>query len=59
MSFIKFIRSIFVKEEVKPIAEPVVETVAAPIVEIPEAVAEQIAGEAVVVKKKKYVKKKK
>jgi hypothetical protein len=62
MSFIKFIRSFFVKKEVKPVVEESApEIVAEPIVEIPEAVAEQIAGEAVIVtpKKKKPSKKKK
>jgi hypothetical protein len=76
MKFLNFLRSLlFGKKEQTPIApaykanlavdesklEPIVEPEKAPIVEIPEAVAEKIAGEAVVVtpKKKKPSKKKK
>lgn len=76
MKFLNFLRSLlFGKKEQTPIAPaytanlvvdeselaPIVEPEKAPIVEIPESVAEQIAGEAVVVapKKKKYIKKKK
>lgn len=74
MKFLNFLRSLlFGKKEQTPIAPaytanlvvdeselaPIVEPEKAPIVEIPEVVADKIAGEAVVVKKKKYVKKKK
>jgi hypothetical protein len=77
MKFLNFLRSLFSskKKEQAPIAPaytadlavdesalaPIVEPEKAPIVEIPEVVAEQIAGEAVIVtpKKKKPSKKKK
>jgi hypothetical protein len=66
MKFLNFLRSfVFKKKEQAPIAPEFIasvvveESTSEPIVEIPEAVAEQIAGEAVVIKKKKYVKRKK
>jgi hypothetical protein len=62
MKFLNFLRSfLFGKEEQTPIvpASVVVEESVSPsIVEIPESVAEQLANEAVVIKKKKYNKKK-
>jgi hypothetical protein len=64
MKFLNFLRSFLFGEKVQapiaPVADVVVEhSTAEPIVEIPDSVADQLAGEAVVVKKKKYVKKKK
>lgn len=74
MKFLNFLRSLlFGKKEQTPIAPaytanlvvdeselaPIVEPEKAPIVEVPEVVAEKIAEEAVAPKKKKYIKKKK
>ena len=64
MKFLNFLRSFLfgkkVQAPIAPVADVVVEEhTAEPIVEIPDSVADQLAGEAVVVKKKKYVKRKK
>jgi hypothetical protein len=64
MKFLNFLRSfLFGKNQqapIAPVADVVIEqSTAESIVEIPDSVAEQLAGQAVVIKKKKYVKKKK
>jgi hypothetical protein len=57
--FKKYISWLFGAKAVPAAPKEIIEAVVAPLVEIPDAVAEAIAEEAVPVKKKRYYKKKK